>query len=339
TWYLAESPDNPALVSVKTIISESPLTIQNCKEVMERIVWTYYMPPWNLDELENCRSCVEKFKIIDKDLMKKLYDKIGGVPRYALEKLADALHFYWRLLEDDPEEAKKKAYQHIQRVIHQVWNTVTLGQFFDNKRFPTITAIYSTAGQLRTTRDSDFKSHPDSNLQEIGEGAWADILQNIVFDPRSSGRMFGSHVAHIFRKGGYTFEIKELGASTSGYLQIPPKPLVELFEDAEELSRVIRAENTLCIPNNPKFLCLDLALGPNKLFQATMNADHPLGQSHLDIIQKILAQSGQSELHLYFVVPTKHYADFKLQGDLPGALGKVRQFALKFDTEAASIGM
>ncbi|KAF9920537.1 hypothetical protein BGZ65_011171, partial [Modicella reniformis] len=335
TWYLADSPDTPLLASVKTIISVSPKTLKNCKEVMKMGERTYHIPPWDLDELDR----FGKFKIVDKDLMKKLYDKIGGVPRYVLQKPADTPHFNWRLLEDDPEEAKKKAeekaYQHIQWVIHQVWNTATLEQCFDNKKnnddHSSIFHQWPTSHDCNGFELRWASNHIQTQIYEkLGEEAWTYILKNIVFNYRSSERMFGSHVAYIFRKGGYTFKIKELGASTSGHLQIPPEPLVEFFGDAEELSRVITTENTLCIPNNPNFPCIDLALGPNKLFLATSSADHPLEQSHFEnITQTILAQSDQSELHLYFVVPTKHYDGFKLQSDLSEALGEGEAICLE----------
>ncbi|KAF9079633.1 hypothetical protein BGX27_006164, partial [Mortierella sp. AM989] len=74
TWYLADSSTKPELKSAKTVISASPKTLfEKYKEVMKAVVWTYYLAPWNLDELEVCRSIC--FENISEKLMRKLFAK------------------------------------------------------------------------------------------------------------------------------------------------------------------------------------------------------------------------------------------------------------------------
>ncbi|KAG0067058.1 hypothetical protein BGZ92_005192 [Podila epicladia] len=90
TWYLVDSSPNPVLSRAKTIISASPKTLapetQQNKDVDKRVAWHYYMAPWDLEELKICRCKVAGFQVVPEGVVEKLYSKIGGVPRYVLER-------------------------------------------------------------------------------------------------------------------------------------------------------------------------------------------------------------------------------------------------------------
>ncbi|KAG0007224.1 hypothetical protein BGZ82_005605, partial [Podila clonocystis] len=73
------------------------------QEVDKRVPWRYYMAPWKLEELERCRGDIKSFHVVTKEFMEQLYDLIGGVPRYVLEKPKDVL----TLDPDDYTGAKK----------------------------------------------------------------------------------------------------------------------------------------------------------------------------------------------------------------------------------------
>jgi hypothetical protein len=44
------------------------------------------MAPWSLEELKICRTKVSSFKVVPLEAPEDLYAKIGGVPRYVLER-------------------------------------------------------------------------------------------------------------------------------------------------------------------------------------------------------------------------------------------------------------
>ncbi|KAG0245629.1 hypothetical protein BG011_002751, partial [Mortierella polycephala] len=112
----------------------------------------------------------------------------------------------------------------------------------------------------------------------------------------------------------------------------------------------------LFIPTIPNFPCIDLALAPDKLFQATVSLNHPIKQAPLkELAENILGNEWEkggkngSHLGLYFVVPNRIYADFKAQDYCTSAgvvsqkvpaivQQRVRQYALKIDLDTALAG-
>ncbi|KAG0324110.1 hypothetical protein BG004_003545 [Podila humilis] len=88
TWYIVDSSLDPVLGRAKTVIAASPKTLfsDQYKDVDKRVTWQYYMAPWNLEELTMCRTNVTSFQVVPLEAMEELYTKIGGVPRYVLER-------------------------------------------------------------------------------------------------------------------------------------------------------------------------------------------------------------------------------------------------------------
>ncbi|KAF9352096.1 hypothetical protein BGX26_010023 [Mortierella sp. AD094] len=117
TWYLVDSSPDPVLNKARTVISASPKTLrEQYKEVEKESPDRYHMAPWELDELEECRASVRNFKVITKDFMKRLYVKMGGVPRYVLQTLAIVLGRNKR----NTDKAIEEAYHRVKQAIEYV---------------------------------------------------------------------------------------------------------------------------------------------------------------------------------------------------------------------------
>lgn len=90
TWYFVDSSLGPVLDKARTVISVSPKTLfsedRPYQDIDKDVAWRYYMAPWNLEELEQCRSCVADFQVVPLQVMEELYSRIGGVPRYVLAR-------------------------------------------------------------------------------------------------------------------------------------------------------------------------------------------------------------------------------------------------------------
>ncbi|RUS12980.1 hypothetical protein BC937DRAFT_86541, partial [Endogone sp. FLAS-F59071] len=134
TWYLVDSSPQPVLSRARTIISVSLKTLNSesnqYKDVFKRSLWTYYMAPWELNELERCRNGVNFFGIMSQNFMENLYNKIGGVPRYVLQ-------FPMNALSKDPNDlvkAEKCAYAHVKMAIDHVKDVSKLLQFLAEAR-------------------------------------------------------------------------------------------------------------------------------------------------------------------------------------------------------------
>lgn len=110
----------------------------------------------------------------------------------------------------------------------------------------------------------------------------------VYFNKVNRGCSFELYVLHFFRKGGYTFKIKELfGEEKRGKLKVPYKPTAKHFRKTKDLYIEI-TEQDLLIPEIPNFPCIDLTLGPSKLLQVTITRDHPLMQNHMKEIATTL---------------------------------------------------
>ncbi|KAF9895967.1 hypothetical protein BX616_008435, partial [Lobosporangium transversale] len=98
TWFLVDSSPAPKLMLARTIFSVSPKTLNSeenlYKEIVKGVPWKYYMAPWELDELKECRDKVEAFHMVPEDFMEHLYEMIGEVQRYVLEVPRKELDFY-----------------------------------------------------------------------------------------------------------------------------------------------------------------------------------------------------------------------------------------------------
>ncbi|RUO96679.1 hypothetical protein BC936DRAFT_141631, partial [Jimgerdemannia flammicorona] len=166
------------------------------------------------------------------------------------------------------------------------------------------------------------------------------------------------YVIHIFRKGGYVFEVKNLQDNTSSRLTIPKNPPYENFRKLDLSQYDKRREGTkknkktkktekLLLPSNPNHPCVDLVLTPDNMFQVTVSSQHPIKQNPLkNIVDKIPNSDRKSRL--YFIVPADVYTNFRLQNyetedgkvakNVPKAItDRIEQWALKFDLRTAAI--
>ncbi|KAF8923403.1 hypothetical protein BGZ58_002990, partial [Dissophora ornata] len=320
------------------------------QEVEKQISWCYYMAPWTLEELEQCRCGVERFQVVPENLMEELYDKIGGVPRYVLEKPKG-------VLSSDPSDidrARKMAYARVLQAIHEVRDPQKMMQCFEQGKE---SLEYSSHLLHRWPTDD----HHDFRLEwasayiadEIGKSlqdvAWQQILGKLVDVGlgTAKGPIFELYVRHIFRKGGHEFRIKDLQDKTDTTFKIPANPSVELFN---EISAV--PPGTLCIPKSCTYACVDLLLSPRHLFQVTVSKRHDIKGPPFGNLLKNLMDSGwirsSGDAHLVFVVPSEIYDNFPEQKYLsatgkvykrtPHPIQLVKQFVLKIDLKSASTG-
>ncbi|KAK3806776.1 MAG: hypothetical protein J3Q66DRAFT_375100 [Benniella sp.] len=349
TWYLVDSSTEPKLDSARTIISASPKTLSDYKEVKKEVVWSYYLAPWNKHELDKCRSQISTFGKITSEFMDSLYDKIGGIPRYVLQKPSESLG----LFPDELGRAEREAYGLIQRAIDQVTDATVYIQCF-SKAEDSLAISSRILHRWPTDDHSDFEFRWASEhiqkaiYDKLDQQSWRKVLEMIVRAEGGEG-LFFEYVAHILRKGGYTFEIKELAENaTPGRLEIPKRPTVNVYQRAADFRELGKKEGTLYIPATPNFPCIDAALGADKLFQMTMSQDHPIKQTPFKEIIDAIREGFGGTLNLYFVVPEERFENFKRQSYLnndglvskavPQEVQAVKQFALKFCLQSAYRG-
>ncbi|RIA87807.1 hypothetical protein C1645_739830 [Glomus cerebriforme] len=112
--YIADAAPLPRLTA-KTVVAVSPISYLEDKMYedfakVDNI--KFCMPPWTLNELKFCRECT--FSHVPEDLMMKLFDKTGGVPRYVLEMPGDLVKQHKTLSDEIIEEIVGKSIRRIE---------------------------------------------------------------------------------------------------------------------------------------------------------------------------------------------------------------------------------
>ncbi|KAK5829403.1 hypothetical protein F5H01DRAFT_330146 [Linnemannia elongata] len=354
TWYLVDSSPDPQLVEARTVISASPKTLYSemnqYQEIDKRVPWRYYMAPWVLEELERCRGDVKGFQAVTKEFMEELYDLVGGVPRYVLEKPKDVLS----LAPDDYVGAKKRAYERVRLALDPIKDPLRMMQCFRQGRD---SLEYSSRLLHRWPSDDHQDFHLEWASAHVAEevskslhdAAWKSILKSLVDDTDGAARgvMFETYVRHIFRKGGCEFQAKDLRDGTITNFEIPANPRVEWFKEIPAPSA-----GALYIPKQCNHAWVDLLLAPRHLFQVTVSQKHDIkGPPFSTLLDGLIRQNwigSSDEALLIFVVPSEIYDGFRAQKYLtsagnvykrvPQQIQRVKQFVLKIDLNSASTG-
>ncbi|KAK3833207.1 MAG: hypothetical protein J3R72DRAFT_527227 [Linnemannia gamsii] len=372
TWYFVDSSPNPVLDQAKTVISASPKTLfsedPQFKDVDKEVSWRYYMAPWDLEELKNCRTNVADFEVVPLEAVVELYSKLGGVPRYVLRWPMQELKLSPEDLEgskdlDDAktkesarlENAKIKACARLEGAINMAKDPVMLMQFFaqgkDSLEFSSPLIHRWPMGDHSTFRLEWASIYVAEKVADLlNQDACNQMLERLIADPKgsASGVIFEAYVLRTFRDGGHTFEIRNLENEDEDLasLEIPRNPKTEHFDKITPVPA-----DTLCIPKICNYACVDLLLAPRDLFQITVSDKHPIKGVPLSKLLESLTQAGwgsSKERRLFFVVPGRVYADFKKQNYLtleekvyktiPVEIQCVKQYVLKIDLESAVSG-
>ncbi|KAF9896266.1 hypothetical protein BX616_007798 [Lobosporangium transversale] len=215
TWFLVDSSPTPRLLTARTIFSVSPRTffygLNGYQEVMESVIWKYYMAPWELDELKECRNKVRAFKEAFgaekscESLLEELYDMVGGVPRYVLEAPMKVLG-----MGETIEKAKSIAYEHVQQAL-----------LIDHDTF-----------ELRWASNHIMQKMYDLTDDSV----WARMLKLSVNSSRAATKvgMFQAYVQHILREGGRSFKAKSIDDGTEITIEVGRGTKTNFFHTLDE---------------------------------------------------------------------------------------------------------
>ncbi|KAK5796887.1 hypothetical protein F5H01DRAFT_285699 [Linnemannia elongata] len=336
TWYFVDSTPDPVLGRAKTVISASPKTLFSESPPIsgrrQKGSMALLYGPMELEELKKCRISVVGFEVVPLEAVEELYSKIGGVPRYVLER----------------------PMQRLEQALDRVKDPVILMQYFSQGRD---TLDFSSRLIHRWPMDdhdtfrlewaSTYVAEKVAAL--LSQDTCTQMLKKLVMDPNgsASGIMFEAYVLRTFREGGHIFELKDLETGQSARLEIPRNPEVTHFNTITPVTA-----GTLCIPKICNYACVDLLLAPRDLFQITVSKNHPIKGLPLSKLIDNLIQARwilpHDEPRLIFVVPGHVYADFEKQDYLtsegkvyrtvPADIQRVRQYVLKIDLESAAGG-
>ncbi|GES95208.1 crinkler (CRN) family protein, putative [Rhizophagus clarus] len=320
TWYLADAiPPRPKL-RARTVLAVSPVSYKenkNFDEFSKVVVNKYCMAPWIMSELEVCREHI--FPDVPKDLMLKLYDKAGGVPRYVLEMPKT------QTKQNDSEEIIiQKSLSRIKGSILSIANFNELLLCFTNKA--DYVKISSCIIHRWPDSSYDYDNHSlhwasnyiyEEIIVKLEQNRWDKLLQRIRnhFDPSNArGLLFETYVLNIFKQND-NFEIRCLQETENEerYLRILGFEKYTYIRTAEDLSKYNK-DNIPIRPTVKNFGAVDLILTQDKIFQITVSNKHPIKQNEIvKVIQNMPAFKRGNKIRLFFVVPDDIYNGFTYQ--------------------------
>jgi hypothetical protein len=289
-----------------TLVFTSPRTDRYKEFLKAPAATTRYMPIWDLDELISCRAHL--FSSVSKDLMRRLFEEWGGVPRFVLQ-----------FAHDKTQQAKLKP---------AIDRCVSTG----------LTTMASAAGEMAASTDmlSDKVFHIGTVDYETVQLRWASQYvfdevcaaqaaamqqQLIAFLAASTrnptlavlrGKLFEPYV-HKLLGGGGTFEyrIVDPPLSTVHSFNFQPRS-TRTFTDLSELAV---EPDVYYVPTAQNFETADSFIvigGRLHILQVSVGGSHPvLARKIKDILDTV--PGDHADFVLCFVVPPDQFSDYKAQ--------------------------
>ncbi|KAF9383999.1 hypothetical protein BGX21_001414 [Mortierella sp. AD011] len=350
TWYLVDSSPNPILPKARTIFAVSPKTLYSdtgmYKEVVKKVNWTYYMAPWDIDELKACRNQVRAFNKVPEVLVEDLFKLIGGMPRYVLRRPEQEL--CGERNERSLIEAKDAGYCLFQKAIDNIQDRVKLSQYIEQNKV----SLHFSSCLLHhwPTKNHDMfelKWASEHIMEKIVEAAnnntWHQILKRLVDGTagEEKGVMFELYVRRIMRRGSCSFQARSLTGGKGITVTIPPNPETTSFYKLEEGAE----PGTIWIPICKTFACVDILEATNNLFQVTMAKNHGINGDKFTKLLKNLQDAkwirSSEEANLIFIVPLSISEEYTEQNYLkehrhvddkpPKLLQDIKQYVIGID--------
>ena len=268
----------------------------------------FYMPVWSWPEIE----CLERKSEVNMDIVEKMYDIFGGVPRHLFHISADKRdQVVWDLdskcaqieVTDILKNIEESTATECHRIFH--YNTD------DN---------YTKSGTDFASPYVEEKIYESLSKQKE-ENLYRFLLKSAATPDVAviRGKMFERLCHRLLPQGG-EFTIRKLGM-TNGTPTDLQKRTSTSFHDLSELK-----PDHYMVPSSKRFPSVDAIVPPDIGYQMTVSKHHPL---NVNGINDVMDACGCRSLRLYFVIPKDIFDDFPMQGYKKGTLhAAVEQYAL-----------
>ncbi|PNW75828.1 hypothetical protein CHLRE_12g559000v5 [Chlamydomonas reinhardtii] len=328
TWYIADAMPPDLQTKAHLLLITSPQR-STYKELEKRGAWMLHMPPWSLEELQDCRS---KLGLpVSEAFVKKCFQYGGGVVRYSLQQSAGGAAFgedVDRLLGQLGRAVDTTSVSQVRAALadvaaqdkgpeasHRVIHIMTDGSYsvrqlefasrWVAERFMAKAAVEDEQGLVSLVNGSD------GTFRGLMHEAW-------MHRTLPKGGEFT--IAPVKLTGGTTKLVRE----AEYILKLPPCKEAA-FEEVVELAGERCEEGVYYKPVSACFPLVDSLLrvgGVVNLFQMTVSLNKPVHFAALEDLLGDLGLTPQQEARLIFVVPEDIYPDFKLNVKTGGSRQK-----------------
>ncbi|RGB24662.1 hypothetical protein C1646_594662, partial [Rhizophagus diaphanus] len=283
------------------------------KEFIERFTKaprseTFYMPPWEIDELNECQSII--YTQIAQDSIKEKFNLCGGVARWifdiamTLDKIKLGIEGVLSLI--DLKSLLRAQGEHFSgdRFSHKLIHIKTNENTTEN---PYTKAICTFASNFVENKclGKIHKDHIDDlctfieNSRDISEIA---VLREKVFEMWSHSK--------ICKGGEFLVRLLEKGQQVDEEYVIFEDLVKENFDNINDIDI---NKGIYYQPISKNYMSIDSYIHPNKLFQITIADKHGVKQEKLKEYRNINILNLSNEIHLYFVIPEERFRTYKKQ--------------------------
>jgi len=286
TYYIVDAIAPPA-VQAKTLLVTSPRK-NIWHEFSKQNAAVHYMPIWTEEELLRCAPGFE----LDANLVKELFGKWGGIPRYVLLYAGDSNQqqsLETALASADMELVKRsiKQLSEPENASHKLLHIIP------DENFIRKTVVFASS----YVEEKVFQKLFDNYQRDLKEFLAASDSKGELGSLR--GVLFERYVLRSLSAGG-NFTIKRLSGTPiknePTTLILPKRDLMSF----ENLQGIAGTETGYLVPKAKNFETTDFFLRPDKIFQVTISINHGLKHAGL---QNILDQNFLTNPSLYLVVP------------------------------------
>ncbi|RGB23711.1 hypothetical protein C1646_527493 [Rhizophagus diaphanus] len=362
-WYIVDGKE-PQKATAKTILVCSPKKAIFKEFEKFQLSSTRYMPVWSYAEISKCKD--KLYNHLQNNLVKTLFDKWGGIPRFVLEKATDYSH-QCKLQEaidacdfdilDYVGATEAKDTSH--KLIHIVTNPLVVDVNIVNEQEQT---------DVDGGNDVEYIEEDPPYSQKIIKFASEYVAERVIMrlELRNRGKLrrdlfsslsegtsnsvlgrYFEEIAHQLLRGGGTFDIRSL---ESGGRPTTTKPFTKqdkiyTFSDVNGIT-----DGCYYRPDNPNYPSIDSIVAPNELYQMTTAKSHPIKMIGLKNVYGKLARTG--DISYYFVVPAQLYNAYKKQNFVPVPTrnrsaqnmpswirNRVKQYALRIDLASTPLNI
>jgi hypothetical protein len=327
-WYLVDTGKDFKANKAKTVFVSSPKRSHYSEYVKSENHRTLYMPVWEHDELELCRSLL--YSNIDQNKFEERLAKLGGIPRLIFENDLDPSVIVTDALTRTSLENCTRAVGEIysnDNVSHVILQLVPTADYIGFKVM--YLSVY-IAEQVA------------SRYAQANKGGLITFLlasDDLPNYGNLRGYVFEGYCHNIISAGG-SFSIRSLepGATQKEELQIPK--CTKLFA-GRAFDSAKQGKNNYYRPVSRNFGAVDAWIQSVGFFQITVNAHHGIKVNEMKNCLPYCR-----EPNLYFVVPSGMFSSFKKQNFLTAQgtvaknitrdLPKLKQFVMSVELDGGS---
>ena len=291
-WYLTDALEPPpARVEAVTILVSSPARKYYSTFLpLSHVAPLYYLPIWSLEELQLVAPIYSR----SPKIVEKRFARIGGIPRYVLEKNA-------KLKENNKDSFTRHKHENFRRL--------TFDGLVNNEEISNLIVHFEVAANYSSFTMKFASTYVAGIAFKFYLFYQREELERLLLSGGSSP-FFGSFRGDLFEK--YVHQVLSVGGKFNGRsldddgeceLVLPKQPIRGFYNLSE-----CTEKNVYYMALYHNHACIDSMVVDKGYFQITMAKYHPTSGI---LMEKIMNQ--MKLIDFYFVVPDLLFEDFRKQ--------------------------